>query len=566
MLQTKEEFTKVLTSLLTPLKSHYTRECAGLKIGDTSARYETDTNLFEGFSRILWGLVPIWKERSDAFLEFQVIYQKGFAAGTNPENPEYWGQCHDYDQRFVEMAAIAYGLLLVPNILWDPLEQQAKENLASWLNQINEHKLPLCNWEFFRVLVNLALKKHGMKFSEERLAFSLQCVEDFYVGDGWYQDGDSKQTDYYIPWAMHFYGLVYSVVMEKEDPERCKRYRERAELFAKDFIYWFAENGAALPYGRSLTYRFAQCSFFSACILADIRPFSLGVMKGIIARNFEYWADQVMVDQAGLLTIGYCYPNLHMAESYNSPGSPYWAFKSFALLALPDNHEFWQMKQEPLPQLKSKRLMPQAEMVLTRQKGEVIAYTPGNYTNTHAHAPSKYGKFAYSTRFGFSVPKTSINLGEAAPDSTLAFELDGYYLPKRQNISSEVTDSEIRCCWQPCHGITVETTILPDVNGHVRKHKITSEIECTAYDCAFAVSNVRDNVKTEVVNDTGNENTAKASSPTESCSITSTSGKAVVIGASPNTNLVASKTVIPAIQYQIKKGITEVTSKITIEQ
>lgn len=40
----------------------------------------------------------------------------------------------------------------------------------------------------------------------------------------------------------------------------------------------------------------------------------------------------------------------------------------------------------------------------------------------------------------------------------------------------------------PIPGITVETTITPDAGGHTRVHKITSEIDCVAYDCGFAVS------------------------------------------------------------------------------
>ena len=52
--------------------------------------------------------------------------------------------------------------------------------------------------------------------------------------------------------------------------------------FAKTFIYWFADNGEAVPYVRSLTYRFAQCAFWSACLLADIRPFSVSVPKTVI--------------------------------------------------------------------------------------------------------------------------------------------------------------------------------------------------------------------------------------------------------------------------------------------
>ena len=53
-----------------------------------------------------------------------------------------------------------------------------------------------------------------------------------YKRQGWYSDGATKQIDYYIGFAMHFYGLVYAQTMGEEDPVRAKRFKERAEKFA----------------------------------------------------------------------------------------------------------------------------------------------------------------------------------------------------------------------------------------------------------------------------------------------------------------------------------------------
>ena len=32
----------------------------------------------------------------------------------------------------------------------------------------------------------------------------LNRIDEFYLGDGWYSDGATKQIDYYIGFAMHF--------------------------------------------------------------------------------------------------------------------------------------------------------------------------------------------------------------------------------------------------------------------------------------------------------------------------------------------------------------------------
>src|ERR1700680_3736643 len=42
-----------------------------------------------------------------------------------------------------------------------------------------------------------------------------------------------------------------------------------------------------------------------------------------------------------VLSSGYAYSNLHMCESYNSPGSPYWALKILPFMALPETDPFW---------------------------------------------------------------------------------------------------------------------------------------------------------------------------------------------------------------------------------
>ena len=65
---------------------------------------------------------------------------------------------------------------------------------------------------------------------------------------------------------MHFYSLLYSVLTDDENYR--EKALERAEIFARDFAYWFTNSGEALCFGRSLTYRFAQSAFWSIYIVA----------------------------------------------------------------------------------------------------------------------------------------------------------------------------------------------------------------------------------------------------------------------------------------------------------
>ena len=371
---TKEYFRQQLSDIISPIEKYYNG--GKVQYARHSAWYENLSADVEAFARPLWGLVPFWAGGGENET-FEKLYITGITSGADKKNDGYWGDCHDKDQRFVEMAAFAYGLIFAPEKVWEPLKSTAKNNFEKWLYSINDKEVCDSNWTFFRVLVNVALKKVGRKYSQEQLDKDIARIDEFYLGNGWYIDGLHGQKDYYIGFAFHFYGLIYAVAMEDDDKERSDIYKERATEFAKTFIYWFDEDGEALPYGRSLTYRFAQAAFWGACILAGIRPFSLGVMKGILIRNIENWLSKNIFDTSGILSVGYDYSNLLMAEHYNAHGSPYWGLKAYIFLMLSDDHEFWSCDIEEMPKLDELKLIKEADMLVSRRNGKSVAYPAG---------------------------------------------------------------------------------------------------------------------------------------------------------------------------------------------
>lgn len=535
MLHTKADYIDCLKKIVSPLKVYYTPGYAGLKCGHTGAYYDETGAMLEGFSRVLWGLAPLWGGGHDCE-GFDEIYLKGITNGTDPSHSEYWGEIGDFDQKMVETAAIGLTLILAPEKIWEPLTDNQKENLHNWLLQMNKAKCGDNNWKFFALLVNLGLKNIGVSYSKETIENSLSSIDSYYISNGWYHDGRRDQADYYIAFAIHFYGLIYAKVMENEDPETSEKFKERAMKFAQDFIYWFAEDGSALAFGRSLTYRFAQCCFWSACVFAGIEPFPMGIMKGIISRNLEWWLSQPIMDNGNVLSIGYAYQNLIMSEQYNSYGSPYWALKTFLILALEDDHEFFKTEALPLPELESIRVIPEAYMTVQRSRGHVFAITAGQWaTWGPAHCECKYSKFAYSSRYAFNVPRSYFNIEQASPDSMLAFEIDGMIYVRRKCDEYKIEeDGTVYSKWSPNKGVVVETKVIPKDNGHIRKHSIISNTECIAYDCAFAT-------------------------PSQNEDDISGIGEKIVFPCNPNTNLINPRTQMKAIKYEIPKG------KITIE-
>lgn len=552
----KKYFQNQVLELVRPLKKYY--DGGKVKFGSHCTWYENLSADTEAFARPLWGLVPFWSGGgSDS--DFEKLYIEGFTEGSDANSAGYWGDCHDRDQRFVEMAAIAYAILFAPDKVWEPLSDSAKGKLEKWLLSINDKEVCDSNWTFFRILVNIALKKAGRGYSQERLESDLARIDDFYMGNGWYRDGIDGQTDYYIAFAIHFYSLIYAAVMEKDDPKRSAVFKDRACEFAKDFIYWFDEDGEALPYGRSLTYRFAQSAFWSACIIAGVYPFSVGVMKGIIVRNIEAWLKKNVFNSEGILTVGYDYANLIMAEHYNAHGSPYWGLKAYAFLMLPDDHVFWNSEAEPMPPMEKLRKIEKAEMIISRRNGRSVMYPCGRNTAFGCgQIIPKYLKFAYSAHFGFNVMHSCVSAEEAACDSMLLFELDGLMLPRRHFTSCRVHDDRLVIEWSPFKGINVKTTVLPADFGHMREHEITSEYDCTAYDMGFAVSESDDDKCRS-----GEDGSAWAQNSFQRCEVKSEECSACrIVRASPNTNIRYPKTVIPAVIYSVNKGVTRVKTVI----
>ena len=561
-LNTRKDFEALMHKILQPLLPLYSPGGALLQLGDTGVTYPRRTIGMEGFSRPLWALAPYWLGGGQPG-PFAEVYRRGLAAGADPDGPEYWGSPGDYDQLFVEMAAIACAILEVPAVVWEPLAENEKQNLARWLNTINTHELPHCNWLFFRVLVDLALDSVGMPCDLPQMERDLDEIDSWYVGDGWYTDGTPSikpQRDYYIPWALQYYGVLYSVFAAKRAPARAERFRRRALEFGRQFAFWFDENGAALPYGRSLGYRFGQCAFYSACVFAGLEPLPLPVMKGIIVRNLQWWMERPIFDRDGVLTIGYTYPQLYMSERYNAPGSPYWGMKSFVVLALPADHPFWSAEAAPLPRMPELYAMQSADLLFQRlPDGQVNAYAPAEVEqNEHGQFAEKYAKFVYNTRFGFSASRSYVQLEQAAPDSMLAFVIDGYTFVRRHSERFQLLGDRLLSQWSPFAGITVTTELIPQGRGHIRRHTVQSDVACTAYDCGFAVPKFCDGFAAAAEGAS-----AEACNAAQRCVVAGQGGGAgVIVDAWPNTSLYAANTVIPAVRYDIPAGACELTTRV----
>jgi len=550
-LKTRADLQKALLDLVNPLLPYFSDGGARVRLSGAAAHFDRTAGDLEGFARPLWGIAP-FAAGGGEFPHWE-LYRRGLANGVNPKHPEYWGNIKNVDQRLVELAAIGFALAMVPQHLWQPLDDAAKANVIAYLLQAHEKQYAPNNWQFFRVLIDLGLASCGVSVDPTLTNKSFDDIDSFYVGDGWYRDGRVRHADHYVPFALHLYGLIYAR-LQRGDDERARQLKERAARIATDIRHWFDDEGGAVAFGRSLTYRFACGAFWGGLAFANVEARPWGEIKGYLLRHLRWWSKLPIADRDGVLSIGYGYPNLMMSESYNSAGGPYWALKVFLPLALPENHPFWTAREEPATFEARPVPLRHPGMVMMHTAGNVTALSSGQENLEMRAGTEKYAKFAYSSRYAFSVEVSERNYDHGAFDNMLAFsDDDRHYRVREDNRVARIARDVLYSMWLPWNDVTVETWLLPSPPWHIRIHRIITPrpLRTTEGGFAIAIPEIR-----AIAND--GLGFAIFRTKTDVGAIADLLGvrRGRNLIAPPNSNLLSAKTVVPQLRGDIPIGVT----------
>lgn len=399
--------------------------------------------------------------------------------------------------------------------------------------------------------------------------------------------------DYYSgSFAIQYLQLLYAKLAADSDPTQAEEYKERARLYAQDFVHYFAPDGRAITFGRSLTYRWAMVAFWGAVAFADVElpaPLSWGVVRGIWLRNLRWWTTQKEIFQPnGMLSIGYSYTNYYLAENYNSPGSPYWCMLAFAPLAVPESHPFWSAKEELHPYAGQRVVRPLSHPrhIVVQSGGHSFLLSSGQSCHYPLKATqAKYGKFAYSSAFAYSVSTGSYTLEQYVPESALALSDDGGEMWKMRRAHNGDSEIETRdgvpvlvSSMKPWHDVDVLTYLVPPAedtpNWHLRVHRVRTGRNIQTAEGAFAVYGCRESdgrmladgpmleALDESISEGGRSDHTSAFAASRSGAVGIAElnlGKRAgnVLLSDANSNLVEARTVLPAILADLKAGETK---------
>ncbi|MFF4488660.1 DUF2264 domain-containing protein [Streptomyces sp. NPDC001544] len=342
----------------------------------------------EGYARTL--LLAAFRRDENALGR----YAEGLAAGT----AGVWPRIEDRGQPLVEAASIALALRLTRPLLWDRLDDPVRRRTAAWLADALTAEPWPCNWELFPVTVGGFLADIGHEADAARKAIDrgLERIEQWYVGDGWYTDGDGRKFDYYNGWAMHLYPVLHAFLAG--DPALLDLYGGRLETHLADYARLFGADGAPMHQGRSLTYRFATTAPLWLGALTGRTPLTPGETRRLASGALKYFLERGAVDERGLLTLGWHGPDEAVLQGYSGPASPYWAGKAFLGLLLPPEHPVWTAAEEPGPAERADEVTPVAApnwlLQSTRSDGLVRLH---NHGSEDVRYDPYYTRLAYST-------------------------------------------------------------------------------------------------------------------------------------------------------------------------
>ncbi|WP_176953225.1 DUF2264 domain-containing protein [Glycomyces sambucus] len=506
----------------------------------TMSNHSHRENWFELLTRPLWGLAPAKDHVPDAVW---APLAAALARALDPDDDWYVGA--GAGQRSVEAAAVGWGLATAPEKLWEPLEPKAKDKAAAWLSAAYTAEVADTNWHYFPVFAGHGLKRIGVKHDPAVAAAHLDRMGEFLLGDSVFEDGFGGRVDYYNPFAFHTYALLHSRLSGDD------RFVENAVAFARRFGSWFAADGAAVPYGRSLGYRFAQASLWGALAAADVEAVPWGEAAGYARRHLDWWWRRPMLDTEGRLTVGYSYPNDAVVEQYLTAGSPWWATKVFTGLLAGPGHPFWTAEETvPGPVVEAHKA---ARAVHVRDRAGHVTRLNGQAWHPWArNGQASYGKFAYSSLAAFSHTTPGPGLEAAVPDGALLLSEDGRHWRGREDSDEGTIDENgvLTVEWQPWDDVSITTSLEAAVDGwHARVHVVDTARTLHTGEGGWCVP------KSGHVAQVGEAQAAVTSQGLRSEIIDSGTGReASLIEPMPGTHLYWPATVLPVLRGILEPG------------
>lgn len=317
----------------------------------------------ECFGRLMAGLAPWLSLPDDDTAEGKQRKQlrewalKSYAQSVDPESKDYllWRK---EGQPLVDAAYIAESFLRGYDALWVPLDDLTKQRYIAEFQQLRRVDPPYTNWLLFSSTVECFLKKAGAQTDYYRITSALRKVDEWYVGDGWYSDGEDFAFDYYNSFVIHPMYVECLEVMTNGGKQNIWNVKggnfpkalKRMQRFGMILERFVSPEGTFPVFGRSITYRTGVLQPLALLSLRGWLPKELpagqvrAAMTAVIQRMF---GDNHNFNAEGYLTLGFNGSQPNISDWYTNNGSLYLASLAFLPLGLPADAPFWTDAPQP---------------------------------------------------------------------------------------------------------------------------------------------------------------------------------------------------------------------------
>lgn len=320
---------------------------------------ERKAEMFEGLTRSFFIAAPLLSIKPELTIcgyKLKDYYKNQILRSCTPGDANFAGtyeELQDITGRFdpfrafqqtVETCALVIGLWASRTVIWEGCTKEEKDVIAAFLTSFAHANTVPQNWRMFNMLDMAFLHMEGYPIDHEIMLDHAQAVLDYYVGDGWYRDGQS--FDYYSCWAFNFYAPLWNAWYGYEnEPFLAQKFEEYSNRLMESYPDFFDADGFTNMWGRSCIYRFASTSPFDGNFMLRHSAADAGLARRIASGSLLQFLSREDFSWEGIPTMGFYGQFAPLVQGYSCAESPFWMGKAFLCLHLPENHPFWTEKE-----------------------------------------------------------------------------------------------------------------------------------------------------------------------------------------------------------------------------
>lgn len=289
----------------------------------------------------------------------RVLMIKSLSNLVNPKAKDYVDFAQ-HSQALVDAAYLSQGFLRAPKV-WEALQPEVKSQLLFEIKKTRQFKPPKNNWLLFAAMVEAFLLEYDSSVVKKRLYKGVNTfVYKYYIGDGFYGDGEHFAMDHYNSYVIHPMLTDILHIMVKHNLKNAEKLKNkhipRFNRYLQIQERLIAPEGTYPVLGRTLICRFGVFHALAQAAFLQKLPKQLNNSQVRCALNAvlkQHMQAKKNWDKNNFLTIGFNGSQTEMAEHYVSSGSAYHCATFFLPLGLPETHKFWTAEDEDWTSLKA---------------------------------------------------------------------------------------------------------------------------------------------------------------------------------------------------------------------